>query len=164
MQICNQAWQGDMMQVYDLGIEGGFCGKHCPCCCYWANTHTCINSSNTGFGCTGLCVLWFTLDVSHVWTVVWGQVNLCRSSKSPPHPLSIGSIMMVVMFKGVWECRYLEGRQTLGSELWQFWQARLSLVCPTHNVDPRLYQFELLEFYPGLSALTLAYLAKDERE
>ena len=32
-----------------------------------------------------------------------------------------------------------------------------------HNVDPRLYQFELLEFYPGSYLVAVAYLEKDER-
>ena len=33
----------------------------------------------------------------------------------------------------------------------------------SHCVDPRLYQFELLEFYPGSYLVAVAYLEKDER-
>lgn len=38
-------------------------------------------------------------------------------------------MMMLVMIKGVGECRFCGQKQTPATPLWQFWQARLSVVC-----------------------------------
>ena len=69
-------------------------------------------------------------------------------------------MMMLVMIKGVGECRLVAKSKHRPPRFDNFDKPDYPLF--VHNVDPRLYQFELLEFYLRLSG-HLAYLRKDER-
>ena len=144
-------------------------------------THTCINTPPSA-----LHLVW-VFHIGAVLTCMWvfcdqhskgdkehrfisGQVNLHQPSKRAPHPTALSASR----HRGdVQRCFGNQREQLSGqmqteavSELWQFWQARLSLVCPSSNVDPPLYQWtELLEFHQGLSALCrLCRLSGKRRE
>ena len=69
-------------------------------------------------------------------------------------------MMMLVMIKGVGECRLVAKSKHRPPCFDNFDKPDYPLF--VHNVDPGLYQFELLEFYLRLSG-HLAYLRKDER-
>ena len=92
-------------------------------------------------------------------------------SKSPPFPIRIVSIERHHDGGDVQRCL---GMQLSGSKANTSNRALTILTSqiipclPPSTVDPRLYQFELLEFYPGCSLSGVqaggpAYLEKDER-
>ena len=72
----------------------------------------------------------------------------------------VPKMMVVVMIKGVGECRLVAKSKHRPPCFDNFDKPDYPLF--VHNVDPGLYQFELLEFYLRLSG-HLAYLRKDER-
>ena len=74
--------------------------------------------------------------------------------------ITVLKMMMLVMIKGVGECRLVAKSKHRPPRFDNFDKPDYPLF--VHNVDPRLYQFELLEFYLRLSG-HLAYLRKDER-
>ena len=101
--------------------------------------------------------------VTRIWT---RNTNLYKprsiQSKSPPFPVSIVSIERHHDGGDVQRCL---GMQLSGSKANTSNRALTILTSqiipclPPSTVDPRLYQFELLEFYPGCSLSGVACLS-----
>ena len=81
-----------------------------------------------------LPVHWTPVTAVHLhygWLAGWAayMIMIIVSKMMLVMIIIVLKMMMLVMIKGVGECRFCGQKQTPATPLWQFWQARLSVVC-----------------------------------
>ena len=160
--------QGDM-EVYDLhGYWERLPQQTLAASCYWANTHL-YKYSTTALDVVHIHRVSHCMEISHL--TLWLEVENKGCSPAGDCTRSFYYLWWPFQLHCVWpefeskalKVRHHDGgdvQRCLGMQLsgrkanTSYWAltiltSQIIPCLPPSSVDPRLYQFELLEFYPG---------------